>query len=76
MKKNYKFIAYDSKGNEIKLRCANVFYGITKEQAVCITWGAQMGLLQKYKNVRVTFRELTEEERKEYEESFHKALGL
>ena len=56
-KKNYEFKAYDAKGNEIKLKCANIFYDITEEMAQGIRIGIEMGLLQKYKDPSVTYRE-------------------
>ena len=71
-KKNYVFRAYDSKGKEIKLLCANVFYDITEEEAKAIKLGLLMGLTQKYKEPRVTYKKATEEELKEYEEGFCK----
>lgn len=57
-KKNYEFKAFNSKGNEIKLRCFNVFYGLTEEEAKAVKLGIQVGLMQKYDNPRVTFREI------------------
>lgn len=57
-KKNYEFNAYDSKGNQIALKCANVSYYITKEMAQDIRFGIEIGLLQKYKDPQVTFREI------------------
>ena len=56
--KNYEFKAYDSKGKEIKLKCFNVFYGITEEMAQGIKMGLMSGLFEKYKDPRVTFREV------------------
>lgn len=76
MKKNFIFKAYDSKGNEINLKCANIFYGITEEEAKGIRIGLVFGLCQKYQNPKVICREATEEERKEDEERLAKALGL
>ena len=57
-KKNYEFNAYDSKGNQIALKCANVSYGITEETAKDIRMGIEIGLFQKYKYPQVTFREI------------------
>ena len=57
-KKNFEFKAFDSKGNEINLRCGTVFYGLTNEEAESFKLGIQVGLLQKYNNPRVTFREV------------------
>ena len=39
MKKNFIFKTFDSKGNEINLVCANIFYGITEEEAKWIRIG-------------------------------------
>lgn len=57
-KKNYEFNAYDSKGNQIALKCANVCYNITEEMAQSVRMGILIGLLQKYKDPQVTFREI------------------
>lgn len=76
MEKNFIFKAYDSKGNEINLKCANIFYGITEEEARGIRIGLEFGLHQKYKDPKVICRQPTEEELKEYEERLYKALGL
>ena len=57
-KKNFIFKTFDSKGNEINLVCANIFYGITEEEAKGIRTGLEMGLLQKYKYPQVRFREI------------------
>lgn len=57
-KKNYEFKAYDSKGNQIALKYANIFYDITDEMAQGIRVGIEMGLFQKYKDPQVTFREI------------------
>lgn len=75
-KKNFIFKAFDSKGNEINLKCANIFYGITEEEAKWIRIGWESGLCQKYQNPKVICRQPTEQERKEYEERLYKALGL
>ena len=55
-RKNFEFKAYDSKGNEIKLKHANIFYDITEEMAQGIRVGIEMGLFQKYKDPMVTYR--------------------
>lgn len=57
-KKNYKFTAYDSKGNEIKLRCSNVVYGVTREEASLITMGIGIGLSEKYKYPQVNYHQI------------------
>ena len=57
-KKNYEFNAYDSKGNQIELKYANVFYDITEEMAQGIRIGIEIGLLQKYKDPQVTLRRI------------------
>lgn len=57
-KKNYEFKAFTSKGKEIKLMCANVFYDITEEMALGIRMGLVNGLCEKYKDPQVTFREV------------------
>ena len=55
-KKNFEFKAYDSKGNQIELKHANIFYDITEEMAQGVRIGIEMGLLQKYKDPSVTYR--------------------
>lgn len=57
-KKNYEFKAYDSKGNEIKLLQVNCIYECTKDEALAIKLGIYIGLLSKYKDPQVTFREI------------------
>jgi len=58
-KKNYEFRAFNGKGKEIELsQSLMTFYGTTQEEAVGIKLGLQVGLLAKYKNVRVSFREI------------------
>lgn len=57
-RKNFVFKAFDSKGNEIKLKFATVLYDITEEMAHGIRMGLEMGLIEKYKEPRVTFREV------------------
>lgn len=61
-KRNYEFKAFDSKGNEIKMKAAMVWFGITEEMANGVMQGIATGLLQKYVSPRVTCRELNEEE--------------
>ena len=56
-KKNYQFKAFTSNGKEIELKCTNIFYDITEEMAQGIRIGIEIGILQKYKNPQVTFRE-------------------
>ena len=75
-KKNFIFKAFDSKGNEINLVCANISYGLTEEEAKWIRIGWESGLCQKYQNPKVICREATEQETKEDEERLYKALGL
>ena len=57
-KKNYEFKAFDSKGKEIKLKVSNVFNDITKQMAECIRMGIEIGLMEKYKDPHVRFREI------------------
>ena len=57
-KKNYEFKAFTSNGKEIELKCPNIFYDITEEMAQGIRMGIEIGILQKYKNPMVTFREI------------------
>lgn len=76
MAKNYVFKAFDAKGNEINLNFGNVFYGISEEMAKGIRTGLEMGLLKKYRNVSITFREATEEELEEDKASVRKAFGI
>ena len=56
-KKNYEFKAFTSNGKEIDLKCANIFYEITEEMAKGIRTGIMIGLMQKYKDPSVTYRE-------------------
>ena len=56
-KKNYEFKAFTSNGKEIELKCSNIFYEITEEMAQGIRMGIEIGILQKYKNPQVTYRE-------------------
>ena len=57
-KKNYEFKAFTSKGKEINLKCANVFYDITEEMAQGIRMGLMNGLFEKYKDPRVEYNEI------------------
>ena len=57
-KKNYEFKAYDSKWKEIKLGSGNCIYECTKDEAFGIRLGITIGLLSKYKDRQVTFREV------------------
>lgn len=57
-KKNFEFKAFDSKWKEINLRVSNVFNGITKQMAEDIRVGIEIGLLEKYKDPHVRFREI------------------
>lgn len=57
-KKNYEFKAYDSKGKEIELKCPNIFYDFTEEEAKWIRMGIEIGLFQKYKDPNVIYREI------------------
>ena len=57
-KKNYEFKAYDSKWKEIDLKTLSIFYGITEEMAKGVRTGIEIGLMQKYKDPQVTFREV------------------
>lgn len=47
-KKNYLFKAFDSKGNEIDMRCGMKFYDVTEMEASGIRLGIEIGLMQKY----------------------------
>lgn len=55
-KKNYEFKAFNSKGKEIELQIKAV-YGITKNEADMVKLGLAMGLCQKYKDVRISYKE-------------------
>ena len=56
-KKNFEFKAFISNGKEIELKCQNIFYDITEEMAQGIRMGIMIGLMQKYKDPSVTYRE-------------------
>lgn len=57
-KKNYEFKAFTSNGREIELKCPNIFYDYTEEEAKCIRMGIEFGLFQKYKDPMVIYREI------------------
>ena len=57
-RKNYEFKAFDSKWKEINLRVSNVFNDITKQMAEDIRVGIEIGLMEKYKDPHVRFREI------------------
>lgn len=57
-KKNYEFKAFDSKWKEIKLCSGNCIYECTKDEAFGVQLGITIGLLSKYKDPQVTFREI------------------
>ena len=56
--KNFEFKAFTSNGKEIDLKCPNIFYDITEVLAQGIRMGIEIGMLQKYKNPSVTYREI------------------
>lgn len=53
MKRNYKYVIKDYRGNEIKALCGNKWYGLTSEQARWLVLGIRVGLWQKYKSCTV-----------------------
>ena len=57
-KKNFEFRAFTSNGKEIKLGSGNCIYECTKDEAFGIRLGITIGLLSKYKDPQVTFREV------------------
>ena len=57
-KKNYEFKAYDSKGKEIKLCSVKCIYELYKEEAFGVQLGIKIGLMAKYKDPQVRFREV------------------
>jgi hypothetical protein len=57
-KKNYEFKAFDSKGKEIRLCNGNCIYECTEDEAFGIRLGIHIGLLTKYKDPQVRFREI------------------
>lgn len=56
-KKNYEFKAFTSKGKEIELQI-KVVYDISTEEADMVKLGLAMGLCQKYKDVRISYKEV------------------
>ena len=57
-KKNFEFRAFTSNGKEIELKCVTIFHDITEEIAKGIRMGIEIGLIQKYKDPQVTYREI------------------
>lgn len=56
-KKNYEFRAFNSNGKEIELQI-KVVYDITTKEADMVKLGLAMGLCQKYKDVRISYKEI------------------
>lgn len=56
-KKDYEFRAFNSKGKEIELQI-KVVYDITTKEADMVKLGLAMGLCQKYKDVRISYKEV------------------
>jgi hypothetical protein len=56
-KKNYEFKAFNSKGKEIELQI-KVVYDISTKEADMVKLGLAMGLCQKYKDVRISYKEV------------------
>ena len=56
-KKNYEFKAFNSKGKEIELQI-KVVYDISTKEADMVKLGLAMGLCQKYKDVRISYKEI------------------
>ena len=56
-KKDYEFIAFNGKGKEIELQI-KVVYDITTKEADMVKLGLLMGLCQKYKDVRISYKEV------------------
>ena len=56
-KKDYEFIAFNGKGKEIELQI-KVVYDITTKEADMVKLGLAMGLCQKYKDARVSYKEV------------------
>ena len=56
-KKDYEFIAFNGKGKEIELQIKEV-YDITTKEADMVKLGLLMGLCQKYKDVRISYKEV------------------
>ena len=57
-KKNYEFKAFDSKGKEIELLSGKCIYECTSEEAGWLQLGILVGLMAKYKDPQVKFREI------------------
>ena len=57
MEKDYKFIAFDSKGKQIDLKIRSVI-NITEEKARVIALGIKFGLMQNYKDPIVIYEEV------------------
>lgn len=49
MKRNYKVVIKNGKGQEVKQVCANVWRDLTSEQARWMVLGVQVGAMQAYK---------------------------
>ena len=56
-KKKYEFKAFDSKGKEIKLP-GDCIHECKKDEAFGVQLGIMIGLMTKYKDPEVTFREV------------------
>ena len=56
-KKKYEFKAFDSRWKEIKLP-GDCIYECTKDEAFGVQLGIMIGLMTKYKDPEVTFREV------------------
>ena len=56
-KKNYEFRAFNSKGKELELQI-KVVYDISTKEADMVKLGLAMGLCQKYKDVRISYKEV------------------
>ena len=57
-KKNYEFKAFNSKGKEIELLPVKCIYECTSEEAGWLQLGILVGLMAKYKDPQVTFKEI------------------
>ena len=56
-KKNSEFMAVTTNGTDLELETLGIFYSITEEMAKGIRTGIMIGLMQKYKDPSVTYRE-------------------
>ena len=56
-KKKYEFKAFNSKGKEIKLP-GDCIFECKKDEAFGVQLGIMIGLMTKYKDPEVTFREI------------------